>query len=59
MSFKEKILTKSNSYKYYKEKNEELLEKNESLRKEVASLKEEIESLKNNNHLSLREEYMK
>ena len=35
MSFQEKILSKSNSYNYYKEKNE-LLEK------EIEALKEEI-----------------
>lgn len=52
MSFKEKILTKSNSYNYYKEKNKELIV-------EIESLKEEIESLKNSNKSNLKEEYMK
>ena len=39
MSFKEKILSKSNSYNHYKEQNEELLEKIEKLEKENENLK--------------------
>ena len=45
MSFKEKILSKSNSYNYYKKQNAELLE--------------EIENLKNEKKMNLREEYIK
>lgn len=52
MSFKEKILTKSNSYKYYKENNENLL-------KEVESLKEEIKILKSNKQLDLKDEFLR
>lgn len=51
MSFKEKILTKSNSYNYYKQQNE-------TLQKEVDSLKKEIESLKQEKQKNLREEYI-
>ena len=51
MSFKEKILTKSNSYNYYKEQNEFLLKENDSLRKE-------IEFLKNEKRKNLREDYI-
>ena len=51
MSFKEKILTKSNSYNYYKEQNEKL-------QKEVDSLKNEIEFLKQEKRKNLREEYL-
>ena len=39
VSFKEKILTKSNSYKYYKDKNKQLSEENIALKKEIESLK--------------------
>lgn len=52
MSFKEKILTKSNSYKYYKEQNDKLLKENESL-------KAELENLKNEKRNGLRDEYIK
>lgn len=51
MSFKEKILTKSNSYNYYKEQNEQLL-------KEIDSLKAEIESMNNARQQNLRAEYI-
>lgn len=51
MSFKEKILTKSNSYNYYKEKNESLLQ-------EIESLKKEIERLKQEKRMNLRDEYL-
>ena len=50
MSFKEKVLSKSNSYNHYKEQNAQLLEENERL-------KSEIETLKQNT--GLREEYLK
>ena len=38
MSFKENILSKSNSYKHYKNKAEELVKENEDLRKEIKAL---------------------
>lgn len=50
MSFKDKLLAKSNSYNYYKEENERLLEENKVL-------KAELEELKNKN--GLRDEYIK
>ena len=40
MSFKEKILSKSNSYSYYKKENERLVDENQSLKKEIERLKE-------------------
>ena len=40
MSFKEKILSKSNSYAYYKKENERLAKENQSLKNEIKSLKE-------------------
>ena len=43
MTFKEKILSKSNSYNYYKEKNESLVN-------EIESLKKELETIKNKNN---------
>lgn len=43
MSFQEKILSKSNSYNYYKEKNEFLVAEIEELKKEIEDLKEERE----------------
>lgn len=43
MTFKEKILSKSNSYNYYKEKNDSLV-------KEIENLKKELESEKNKNN---------
>ena len=52
MSFKEKILTKSNSYNFYKEQNDKLLKENESL-------KAELKKLKNERNDGLREEYIK
>lgn len=50
MSFQEKILSKSNSYQYYKERNERLTKENESLKQQVKELKD----VKN-----LREQYLK
>ena len=52
MDFKEKILTKSNSYNYYKKKNIELTQ-------EIDSLKKEIETLKRDRQRTLRDEYIK
>lgn len=52
MSFKEKMLSKSNSFVYYKENNEKLL-------KEVESLKKEIEYLKSDKREGLKEEFLK
>lgn len=52
MDFQEKILSKSNSYRYYKQRNEQL-------QKEVESLKNEINELKNKKPLSLREHFNK
>jgi len=51
LSFKEKILTKSNSYNYYKLQNAKLLEENESLKSEINRLK--------NDSTNLRTEYLK
>lgn len=44
MSLKEKFLSKSNSYTYYKERNEYLEKENEELQKELEKLKEEKET---------------
>lgn len=52
MSFKDKVLSKSNSYNYYKNQNESLIKENESL-------KQQIEALKLEKKGNLREEYMK
>lgn len=46
MSFREKILSKSNSFNYYKQQNEELLNENKSLKKELSTLKKNYSSLK-------------
>lgn len=43
MNLQQKILTKSNSYNYYKEKNEVLLKEIEELKNEIKELKEEKE----------------
>lgn len=51
MSLQEKILSKSNSYKYYKEKNEILI-------KEIEELKKEIEELKLNKDVVLKDEFL-
>ena len=42
MSFKEKILSKSNSYAYYKKQNENLSQENQLLRNELETLKRGI-----------------
>lgn len=52
MSFQEKILSKSNSYNYYKEKNEVLV-------KEIEELKKEIEDLKQEKEISLKDEFLR
>ena len=52
MDFKEKLLSKSNSYNYYKNQNTKLIEENEAL-------KMEIEALKQSRQMSLRDEYIK
>ena len=52
MSFKEKVLSKSNSYNHYKKENKTLLEKIEKLENENLKLEEELDFLKNNeNHI--------
>ena len=43
MTFKEKILSKSNSYNYYKEKNESLVNEIDSLKKELSKKKRDID----------------
>ena len=50
MSFKENILSKSNSYRYYKEKNIEL-------QKEIDSLKKQVNNSENTK--TLRDEYFR
>ena len=52
MTIQEKILSKSNSYNYYKEKNEVLVKEIEKLKKEIEDLKEEKES-------SLKDEFLR
>lgn len=52
MNFQEKILSKSNSYNYYKEKNEVLV-------KEIEELKKEIEELKEDKEISLKDEFLR
>lgn len=52
MSLQQKILTKSNSYNYYKEKNEVLV-------KEIEQLKKEIEDLKEEKEITLKDEFLR
>lgn len=52
MNFKEKMLLKSNSYAYYKNKSNHLQNENNSL-------KRELESIKNERRISLRDEYFR
>lgn len=59
MSFKEKMLSKSNSYAYYKHKNESLNKENNSLKNENEKLKKEIETLINKRNISLKDEYFR
>lgn len=46
MSFKENLLSKSNSYNYYKQETEKLIKANEELKAENELLKEEISNVK-------------
>ena len=57
MSFREKVLSKSNSYNHYKKQNQELLEKIEALEKENEKLENELNFLKNNETVSLKKKY--
>ena len=57
MSFGEKILSKSNSYNFYKKQNKELLNENESLKKELSSLKKELFLIKTDEKNILKNEY--
>ena len=59
MSFKEKMLSKSNSYAYYKHKNESLNKEINSLKSENEKLKNEIENIRNERNISLKDEYFK
>jgi FkbM family methyltransferase len=52
MSFQQKILSKSNSYNYYKEKNDILV-------KEIEELKKEIENLKEEKEITLKDEFLR
>ena len=52
MSFKEKVLSKSNSYNHYREENIKL-------NQEISELKEEIEALKKEKRMTLRDEYIR
>ena len=54
MSFKENLLSKSNSYNHYKQENKKLLEDNEKLRKENELLKQEILNVKKS---ALKDDY--
>ena len=57
MSFREKVLSKSNSYNHYKKQNQELLEKIDSLEKENEKLENELNFLKNDQTASLKKKY--
>lgn len=57
MSFKEKVLSKSNSYNHYKKRNEELLKRIDSLEKENEKLENELNFLRNDQTASIRKEY--
>ena len=57
MSFREKVLSKSNSYNHYKKQNQELLEKIESLEKDNEKLENELNFLKNDQTASLKKKY--
>ena len=46
LSFKNKLLSKSNSYKFYKENYESLLKENKSLKKKNKSLKKKNKKFK-------------
>ena len=59
MSFKEKILSKSNSYNYYKNESEKLKKENNKLKTQIAEIKYEkgisviIPTYKGENHISV------
>lgn len=57
MSFKEKVLSKSNSYNFYKKQNEELITENKSLKKELSALKKELFLIKTDEKNILKNEY--
>ena len=57
MSFKEKVLSKSNSYSHYKKENEKLLEKIDSLEKENLKLESELDFLKNQENHVLKKKF--
>lgn len=57
MNFREKVLSKSNSFNYYKKHNEELLKENESLKKELSTLKKELFIIKTDEKNVLKNEY--
>ena len=57
MSFREKVLSKSNSYNHYKKQNQELLKKIDSLEKENEKLENELNFLKNDQTASLKKKY--
>lgn len=57
MNFKEKMLSKSNSYNYYKEQNQELLKKIEALEKENQNLETELDFLKNKENVVLKKKF--
>lgn len=57
MSFKEKVLSKSNSYIHYKKQNQELLKKIEDLEKENEKLENELNFLKKDQTASLKKKY--
>ncbi len=52
MSFKEKVLSKSNSYTHYKEENEKL-------QQEIESLKKELDYLRHDKKITLRDEFIR
>lgn len=54
MSFKENLLSKSNSYNHYKQENKKLLDDNEKLKKENEMLKQEILNVKKS---ALKDDY--
>lgn len=57
MSLKENLLSKSNSYSYYKKENERLNEANERLRQKNELLEQEIRDLKDSKKSILKEDY--
>lgn len=57
MNLQEKILSKSNSYHYYKQETERLNDVNKKLADENESLKKQIKELKNAKKLTLKEDY--